>query len=355
MEGINLSKQCKFTSDSKQMERDVKIDILRGFAATIVVFFHVLQHFEGESNSVVYNIIFSIQMPLFMMISGYTRVYSKPINSFSVYWNHMQKRTRSLLLPWLSWSILAYVFLSHLTFFEHVKMAAFKMEVAFWFLFSLYTLNFLFSTSEYFVYSISRKCKFNIVPLLGILLFFVMGILSLLLLGLKVGITFLAIKYTVYYSIFYVLGVFIGKVRNGILWEELKTVRDFTFFFLLVFYSIMISKYNLPQMPDHSISIVIRLIISLSICYVCFEVIDRVKINGTVIMNLLKKAGNVSLEMYVVHLLVVKMFIGGGIDITTATGFSVAIVYFIIVLLITATIIGIVNLGKFSKLILFGK
>ena len=105
----------------KDTKRDMKLDILRGIAATMVVVGHVMQLYDNFNQNILFNIIFSIQMPLFMMISGCALIFSKPLVSFIGLWNHLKKKCFTLLLPWFVWSLLAYIFLSNKELFSHIK------------------------------------------------------------------------------------------------------------------------------------------------------------------------------------------------------------------------------------------
>ncbi len=58
--------------------RDIRFDVLKGVATLIVVFGHVLQYsIKGCENSLIYNVIWSLQIPLFMVVSGYFSLSGK--------------------------------------------------------------------------------------------------------------------------------------------------------------------------------------------------------------------------------------------------------------------------------------
>lgn len=58
--------------------RDMRFDVLKGVATLIVVFGHVLQYsIKGYENSLIFNVIWSLQIPLFMVVSGYFSLSSK--------------------------------------------------------------------------------------------------------------------------------------------------------------------------------------------------------------------------------------------------------------------------------------
>ena len=64
-----------------EKKRNNKLDILRGFAASIVILFHVFALYVDHESNMLVNIIFSIQMPLFMLLSGFAVVYFKPVQT----------------------------------------------------------------------------------------------------------------------------------------------------------------------------------------------------------------------------------------------------------------------------------
>ena len=138
------------------MNRNKRIDLLRGVAALLVIYGHVLQRYDGHDQLFIYNFIQSIQMPLFMAISGYVRIYSKPVCAISSLRAHIKKRILSILLPWLAWSTIAYIFLSKRDIIDHIRYVSFHMEGAFWFLFSLFCIDIIFSVAQFLSAKISK-------------------------------------------------------------------------------------------------------------------------------------------------------------------------------------------------------
>lgn len=62
----------------EKMTRDIRLDVLKGVATLIVVFGHVLQYsIKGYENSLIFNVIWSLQIPLFMVVSGYFSLSGK--------------------------------------------------------------------------------------------------------------------------------------------------------------------------------------------------------------------------------------------------------------------------------------
>ena len=64
--------------------RNNTVDIIRGFAMLLVVLGHTISGTVREySNSLLFQVIWTLQMPLFIIISGYVTRYSRPLTGRS--------------------------------------------------------------------------------------------------------------------------------------------------------------------------------------------------------------------------------------------------------------------------------
>lgn len=53
-------------------ERDGRLDCIKGIAISLVIIGHILQIcYEDYSSTFLYNIIWTLQIPLFVIVSGY--------------------------------------------------------------------------------------------------------------------------------------------------------------------------------------------------------------------------------------------------------------------------------------------
>jgi fucose 4-O-acetylase-like acetyltransferase len=87
-----------------QEKRDASIDALRGLAILLVVFGHSLQFTNPDfDNNILFRIIYSFHMPLFMFISGYVTFFGqdKIVSGF-------KKRAALLLFPFFSWAVVTF-------------------------------------------------------------------------------------------------------------------------------------------------------------------------------------------------------------------------------------------------------
>lgn len=84
------------------MKRDVYVDFLKGISILAVIVGHSVSHVERLS--LLFNIIYSFHMPLLFFLSGYLEeavILDKRRNI-------LVKRMKSLLIPYLCWTILLY-------------------------------------------------------------------------------------------------------------------------------------------------------------------------------------------------------------------------------------------------------
>lgn len=63
-------------------ERNQFVDVMRGIAMLLVVLGHTMTGCTVDSQkNFLYNIVWSLQMPLFILISGYVTKYGYPIST----------------------------------------------------------------------------------------------------------------------------------------------------------------------------------------------------------------------------------------------------------------------------------
>ena len=87
--------------------RNNTVDIIRGIAMLMVVLQHTIARCCFDySNTFLFNAIWSLQMPLFFIISGYVTRYSKKVVNSKELFGLIKRRTCAYLIPWLVWSFL---------------------------------------------------------------------------------------------------------------------------------------------------------------------------------------------------------------------------------------------------------
>lgn len=333
-------------------ERNLNLDIIRGIAAFSVVANHVLSHFEGFAGSMIGNINFSLQNPLFMMVAGFALVYSKPVTDVKACINYIKKRTILLLLPWLVWSLLLFVLCAKQSFVEHVSYTLYHMEGAYWFLFAMWLMSIFYAISALLCRRLIQS-KVKYITTVSINSMFMMACLCVIA-YLTVGINFLAIKLATYYYPFYLFGWIVAEVMKHDWSEDIRNVFGAFVCIAFIAYMILIAKYDMPALPDKMI--VIRVLTSILGCVVLFQTVFSWKINSnSIVMKLFSFGGQYSLEMYVVHYVMMRFLSPSNTPITAINGFLEFFGYYVVVLAITALLIEVINTNKTSRFILFGK
>ena len=197
----------KETSGEKSLGRIEYIDNIKGIACVLVVLGHAIQAAVTEFDSnLLFKMIYSFHMPLFMFASGLTL--------FSVNKNYdhkwLIKKFEGLIIPFVAWMLIPRLITNNWSDFpEYLYKVFWKPDNARWFLLSLFLNHLVF-------YCVRRVLKrisiINEIVLDGLCVafFFVVAALPLP----------LNIKSIWWYYIFYILGYYTRKYS----WFEIGQV-----------------------------------------------------------------------------------------------------------------------------------
>lgn len=333
-------------------ERNLNLDVIRGIAAFSVVANHVLSHFSGYGESIVGNINFSLQNPLFMMVSGWALMYSKPIVDKSSFLKFLKKRTILLILPWVIWSLLKWMLLSKTPFVDYFHNNLYHMEGLYWFLFSLWVMNVIYAVvCLVFKKLVDKRIGYcvgvSLVSIVIVWLIFIVGYMT-------VGVDFLGIKFTTYYLPFFLLGWIASEVYRRAWAEKTLKLFDWVVCFCIILYAVLISKFNVASLPDKMAPL--RFCISIFGCIVLFYVVFKATFNpSNRIVKALSWCGVKTLEIYVIHYIVMGFLVNSGASVLTVFGFAEFLLDLIIVMAVTVLFILIVDSNQYSRKLLFGK
>lgn len=121
--------------------RNNYIDLLKGLATLLVVIGHNIVHVDILDP--VFNFIYSFHMPLFIFLSGYLEE-SNESSYRGRYFKMMQKRTKTLLIPYICWTVITYVSTTSLEqldpFILFLRILGYQQN-ALWFLIVLWCLK----------------------------------------------------------------------------------------------------------------------------------------------------------------------------------------------------------------------
>ena len=124
-------------------ERNESLDCLKGIAILLVMFGHVQVH-NQMTDPYLYDVIKSLQMPLFFLISGYLAGAGSRIQNPKQYAERMKKRAVSYLTPFFAWLIL-----QHITDIPGaLHRVLFQLDYGLWFLMVLFLFTWLAGTAQ---------------------------------------------------------------------------------------------------------------------------------------------------------------------------------------------------------------
>ena len=328
------------------MGRDQRLDVVKGIAIALVIVGHVMQFaIPGFQNTFVFNIIWSLQIPLFMVLSGYFADNGKKVRFFK----RFKKKLRCYLLPFLTYFILNVIFNYDGKFSESIRLLPWHLEISLWYLFVLFILAVTNDVATDITASIRGG------GLLHTFIYFAMiaiwGIVMLC-----VGTTFLGAKYVVYYSVFFWVGWLwrYGNFKANAISNFMIKHMDYLYAVAAIIYVIIIAKINLFETADTLFGMIPRLVASmfgvfLTVC----TVYRNYKPNLTV--NSVADLGRHSLEMYYIHCLFVSSLPTTLYSLASVEGIITVMLYSVLVLMASWGLMGLIRTSTPLSKLLFGR
>ena len=148
----------------------------------------------GAEKSFLFNIVWSLQMPLFILISGYVTTYSREISDGSGLWKYVKRRTIAYLLPWVVWSFIVRGIIFGQSNFLNLKWLLWHMDSGYWFLATIWTISMIFGVSTFFAGKMVEDSAVK--QQVFTLFFYIVGMAVLAGIGMLAGLSFFAIKLT---------------------------------------------------------------------------------------------------------------------------------------------------------------
>lgn len=343
--------------------RNSTVDILRGIAMLMVVLGHTMTGCtENSQDSFLFNIIWTLQMPLFILISGYVTRYSKPITSGKTYGKFVWKRTFAYLLPWIIWTFVVRGLIFGQSSFLNVKYVLFNMDSGYWFLFTLWTIVMIYGLGE-FLSELFCKGKSEIAKFVVLTTVYLLGMAALVTIGVAVGLSFICIKLTLYYMPFYFAGALFGKLQNWLLSRKAgNTIVEIAVAVCLVAWITLMQRYSFYSIDDNGFGIALRAVTSLcgciAVCGLTSKLFankpetEKIRGGGVLLCNI----GVHSLEIYLIHYLLLSMVKSNAAPcFATPMGIALTVMNFALTVVIAYVITRLFNLNRLLSMILFGK
>ena len=340
-------------------ERNKFVDIIRGVAMLLVVLGHTMTGCTtGAENTLLFNIVWSIQMPLFILISGYVTRYSRNPENASELGKYVLRRTLAYILPWAVWSFLIRGLIFGNRLFLDIEYLLWHMDSGYWFLTTIWVISLLFGLSHFVASKIAKMP--GVKQQLLTFVFYAAGMGFLAGIGFAAGFSFFAIKLTLYYMPFYFAGYLYGQYRDKIqAGPRGQLVTDIVIAVCLAAWVVILTRFNLYTAYDVGLSIVIRVAGSLTGCIVVCGFLKGVFCDcdkTNVVGSFFRYCGEHSLEIYIVHNLVLYMLRLSPVpDVTSIQGVGLIAINYLITISVTLICVRLLNTSRTLKLVLFGK
>ncbi len=269
----------------------------------MVVLGHTISGSTSEyENTFIFRVSWSLQMPLFFIISGYVTRYSRPIKTGVDLWRFVKKRTLAYLLPWVVWTFAVRGFIFGQEDFLDVKYLLWHMDSGYWFLVTLWCIVVIYGISDYLSNTFAKHNKaFNILTHLACM---AGGACALIGVGSVAGMSFLDIKLTLYYIPMYSCGYLFGQLQDAILAKHRATsVVDIIAVLSLAVWLWLLVRFNFYGVDATVGLLSIRYIASLCGCIFVTYTLSAVCARGGVFVTV----GTYSLEIYITHYLFLNL------------------------------------------------
>ena len=337
--------------------RNANVDRIRGLAMLLVVLGHtMIGTTVGSESSFLFNIIWSLQMPLFMLISGYVTRYSRTVISVTALINVLKKRTMSYLLPWSTWTYLVRAFIWGQRNYFDIKWLLWHMDSGYWFLVSIWTISVIFTISSYLSEKTIAHAQSS-KKTVGVAFFYLLGMMILLVVGKNLGLSFLCIKFTVYYMPFFFLGYLFGKLQDTIFgWSCGKKAVELTVAVSLGIWLFILNRVQLYNIGDDSVGILIRVVASVSGCCAVCGLMCKYTSENNKIGGVLHWFGVHSLEVYTGHYLVLNLIpTRRAPEFLSVNGFALTAANYLLSLILVWALVVALNSNSMLKKLLLGK
>jgi len=321
-------------------ERNQTIDALKGIAILIVMAGHVLSWNHME-DGYLYDAIKVIQMPLFILVSGYLCGIGRRVKSLAQYGQVVKRRALSYLVPFFFWIVL----LHPLTPVSSVVETLFCLDKGLWFLMTLFLLNLMIYTAQ-LLGAMAGKYERPVFWLVYL------GLTAFVVLETLLGWEFLSPGLTRLYLPFYLTGYLAGEYRErlagiGKTWRTAAFCLAAAGFLYLVIARDLLDVGSLLLLGQ-------QLLASFLGCYAAVYL--TALLPGGKGKDFLAWLGGYTLEIYVLHFHFATLLNQGkSYTLYSLEGFLFALASFAVMSLITAVIIAVTKKFWLLNFLLYGK
>ena len=263
------------------MNRNTTLDYLRGVAITSIVVGHLFFYSNRADGSILWNICNSLQIPIFIYVSGL--LANKSIQKYD-FIEFLKKRIFRLIIPFISFFLL-WLIIRGITIENIITFITDEFKQGFWFLIVLFELTFIHSFNHF----VSKKHNTNRI-VLDIFAFIIINTYHFLVKDFEIFNQLFCLNLLWHYYPLFLVGVYSEKIH------KLFTIRLSSLYFIIY----AISFYLLFFKGVHFM---------LAICNTSslFFLVAIFNNEYKIAESAFTKAGQYSLEIYLLHILIIDI------------------------------------------------
>lgn len=358
------------------MQRNKAVDAVKGVAILLVMLGHcIVLNGLNETDPYIYDVIKSVQMPLFMLVSGVLASYSLHKYRLDKWYGikKLPKRVVSYLLPFTSWFVVVYVWthaweaaISLQSFLTEGKELLFQTDKGLWFLTTLFVIQLMVTLAQTLAVLLTAGKK---VPEALVFAFGSFALYVLFFLQSRSGNTFLSPSLTVQYFPFFFLGYFgHGYLEIAEHIERIGQRRPYCVgiagVLLTALFLWQVITQDLTKPVDGVMTLLQQMLASLlGTAVIYFTVTAWAEKKGKLqqgkqgAVSLLSFLGQYTLEIYVIHFRYARILKLSNRDLTfySLRGIVWLLAAFACMAVLTAVTIFLIRKVKLLNLLLFGK
>lgn len=281
-------------------KRNMAMDAARGIAIFLVIMGHIIENrYSGFQGSVFFNIIWTLQMPIFFVISGFFCKGNLP-DATSLF-KKIGDRFLRLMVPYL-----AYFYLVELIIFgqhnrniiEATKALVFNIQYSLWFLF----VNFILSVMFLLIRYIQQKWHHG---LWMFLLLYGAFCIPLALVAFLISPNLFGVKFVLYYSFYFVLGMLVSDYKEQFV-KIKPAVSNAVSLCAFVFFFYAMNHFEMINITDTVMGIALRVSTAIMGIHLLFTTLNHCLSCKAV--SVLAYLGSRSLELYIASCVIMKYF-----------------------------------------------
>lgn len=335
------------------MEKRIEwVDVYKGVLILLVVLAHSLQEvykvcgldFTSDGFR---NMIYSFHMPAFMAMSGYLVYRPALIGEGKLGCIPMlYKRAKQLIVPLLIWSVP----LSIAKDINYIDILLYPND-GYWFLWALFFIIVIYNFVDLLCHKIHLNQEIGMIATAGALTGIQMVLPNAKILG---------YEYIAYYFLFYLMGYYANKYKDYLPEKSWIIWCIFAIWFVMACFwtpnDLPFFLKGISFVPSKLLQLVYRMLTPVVFIVWMFSTAPKMKVGDSCIWKMLIEFGQISLGIYVAHMVVKKLFAHILLDTLPMLPIWVHVVIeFVLLLILSWVVVKLIMMNKYSAKWILGK